>query len=176
MVLQKLRDGSLICNPRPFSIHKLVDQVTASQAELMESHGVKLICEIDSKMPSLIIGDKKHISHILSNLLKNAIQHSSVNSSVLLSIGRTSGIASETIFNVTDNGSLISELQCDAIFEPFKLVTHEENGKSRRNIELSICKELVFVCGGLIGLSSRITTNSNGGNIPTNTFQVFQKE
>ena len=172
MVLLKLREGSLSVTPRPFSLYKVIEYLSESNAEMMISCNVRLECEIDETIPNMVLGDKINVNHILNNLLKNAIQNSPTDSSVLLSISRQPDNASDIVFNVTDHGNVILESEYESVFEPFKLVTHDVPKKFRNNLDLTICKELVFVSGGVIGLSSGMMKNDKDEEVPTNTFQV----
>ena len=54
-------------------------------------------------------------------------------------------------------------------------MTHDKNNKStnRSSLDTAICKELVVILKGVIGLSSTTFKNDKNEEVPVNTFQVI---
>lgn len=89
-------------NPRHDTLASLVEYVTASAAELLESGGIALRLEVDEKLPELpLTAEQRHAVFLaVREALNNVVKHSGA-SEVHLSIQTD---AAEMRLRVTDNG------------------------------------------------------------------------
>ena len=126
----------------------------------------KSTLEADKK---IFIGDPTRICQVLASLLGNALKFTSQgNVSVLLSIDNYSRIKSSTCssrtvvrIEVKDTGIGITDEAQARLFQPFVQVESSANRRfGGMGLGLAICKHLVEIMGGCIGVRS----NRNGGS------------
>ncbi|WP_423298631.1 ATP-binding protein, partial [Arcobacter sp. YIC-310] len=120
---------------------------------------LKLIFNIDHKIPMCILSDGVRIRQVLSNLLSNAIKFTPEHGKVELNISLLNiSEAKATIsFEVKDTGIGIPNDKLDNIFKPFIQVDH----KSTREFEgtglgLSICSHIIQALDSKINVKSSI--------------------
>lgn len=118
--------------------------------------GVSLRKNVFAEKP--IRADGERLAQVLSNLVSNAIKHSSQGSEVMIK-----AVASEfdTKFSVTDSGAGIAESQIDCLFMKFQqLDSSDRRPKGGTGLGLAIAKSLVELHGGRIGVESTPGTGS----------------
>ncbi len=120
---------------------------------------LKLIFNIDHKIPLCILTDGVRIRQVLSNLLSNAIKFTPHHGKVELNIFLKNMINNKATINfeVKDTGIGIPGDKLDNVFKPFIQVDH----KSTREFEgtglgLSICSHIIQALGSKIGIESSI--------------------
>ncbi|MNJ71692.1 Alginate biosynthesis sensor protein KinB [compost metagenome] len=85
----------------------------------------------------------------MDNLLDNAVRHTPVAGSIRLHARRH---AERVIISIEDNGEGIAYGQQGRIFEPFVQVGRKKGGAG---LGLALCKEIVQLHGGRMGVYSR---------------------
>jgi signal transduction histidine kinase len=122
-----------------------------------EKRGVALSLTLPEH-PVMVAGDEIEISHVVSNLLDNAINYTLRGGGVELRLGSESGVA---ILEVTDTGVGIASEHLDRIFERFYRV---DKARSRElggtGLGLAIVKHIVLTHGGTISVSSTLGEGS----------------
>eukprot|EP01041_Mallomonas_annulata_P001163 gene1163-2257_t len=192
--MQKIEEGKLQLTFAPFSIVTMVKTVCLALKGTIAQKGLRLVQEIESSLPSYVMGDRSRIEHILANLLSNGLKfsppggrvtirvmtihphsHSNPTSSSPTSLHlrsfrippsnlATATASSEEVwikFSVTDEGPGISEENQRRLFQPFMQVdagTLQGGGGS--GVGLCICKQMVELHGGTIGVTSALEQGS----------------
>ena len=101
---------------------------------------------------SSFVADANRVSHVLYNLLSNAIGFSEPGSTIRI---RCSSDARSAVFVVSDDGCGIEEAHRDRVFERFE--SHTGRGKHRgAGLGLAIVKSLVSLHGGRVELQSKV--------------------
>lgn len=113
-----------------------------------QEQNVSLSCEIHGVLPP-IQADPVQIERVLDNLIANALRHSHAGGYVRL---RARLLAERIVISVEDNGEGIPYQQQTRIFEPFIQVSQKKGGAG---LGLALCKEIVQLHGGHIGVHSR---------------------
>ncbi|WP_423274824.1 ATP-binding protein, partial [Arcobacter sp. YIC-464] len=120
---------------------------------------LKLIFNIDHRIPMCILTDGVRIRQVLSNLISNAIKFTPEHGKVELNISLESMSNNKATisFEIKDTGIGIPEDKLDNVFKPFIQVDH----KSTREFEgtglgLSICSHIIEALGSKIGIESSI--------------------
>lgn len=135
-------------NPSPFSIEKLLRNVSLSFAMALENQNSKI--EFTSRIPENLgefTGDKIKLEEVLLNLLRNAREAVSSDGIICLSaIRRNSSI----IIHIQDNGCGIPQEHLKTIFNPF--VTYKSDGTG---LGLSISQQIIEAHGGVITVDSQ---------------------
>ena len=125
---------------------RLAQQRFSAQADELQ---VTLHCDVEENLPLLQI-DPGQIERVLDNLIGNALRHSHPGGTVHL---RASLQGERVELSVTDNGEGIAFRQQARIFEPFVQVSRKKGGAG---LGLALCKEIVQLHGGYIGVKSRV--------------------
>ncbi|SFI15571.1 Alginate biosynthesis sensor protein KinB [Pseudomonas guineae] len=110
---------------------------------------VALQYEAEEDLPLLQV-DPLQIERVLDNLIGNALRHSHPGGTVQLRARRRDD---RVELSVTDNGEGIPFRQQARIFEPFVQVSRKKGGAG---LGLALCKEIVQLHGGSIGVKSRV--------------------
>ena len=132
----------------PCSIEQLLDQAKSRFDEQAQEQGIMLMLDIQEPLPRLH-ADASQLDRVLDNLLDNALRHTPENGLIRLQ-GRRHG--ERVIISVEDNGEGIAYGQQGRIFEPFVQVGRKKGGAG---LGLALCKEIVQLHGGRMGVYSR---------------------
>lgn len=113
-----------------------------------------------SKHMPLFLADSVKLSHILENLISNAIKHTSSNGYVVIESYHCK--KDETVrFRVIDNGTGIPEEEQRAIFEEFVQASdHMDKPTSGSGLGLALAKEYAELHGGSIQVKSTVGEGS----------------
>jgi signal transduction histidine kinase len=95
--------------------------------------------------------DAVRMSHVLSNLLSNALRHTSASGSVRVDVRVDDG---NCLFEVSDTGEGIAPDQIKHVFERFYRVPGQD-ADTGVGLGLSIVREIVQAHGGEIDVSSQ---------------------
>lgn len=132
------------CSVEP--LLRLAQQRFSAHAAELE---IELHFEVEDGLPLLQI-DPGQIERVLDNLIGNALRHSHPGGAVHLRAHRR---GEQVELSVTDNGEGIAFRQQARIFEPFVQVSRKKGGAG---LGLALCKEIVQLHGGHIGVKSRL--------------------
>ncbi|RMP66059.1 hypothetical protein ALQ18_03543 [Pseudomonas marginalis pv. marginalis] len=139
--LQKLTLG-------PCDVADLLAHARARFVEPANAQSVELLVEAQSDLPSLH-ADQAQLERVLDNLLGNALRHTAEGGHIRLQARRH---GERVIISVEDNGEGIAYGQQGRIFEPFVQVGRKKGGAG---LGLALCKEIVQLHGGRMGVYSR---------------------
>jgi NtrC-family two-component system sensor histidine kinase KinB len=139
--LQKLTLG-------PCDISDLLEHARARFAEQANAQNIELLVEEQSPLPRLH-ADRAQLERVLDNLLGNALRHTADGGQIRLQARRH---GERVIVSVEDNGEGIAYGQQGRIFEPFVQVGRKKGGAG---LGLALCKEIVQLHGGRMGVYSR---------------------
>jgi len=139
--LQKLTLG-------PCSIEDLLEQAHGRFAGTAAEKGIELLVEVQGPLPRLQ-ADQAQLDRVLDNLIDNALRHTATGGQIRLQARRH---GERVIVSVEDNGEGIAYGQQGRIFEPFVQVGRKKGGAG---LGLALCKEIVQLHGGRMGVYSR---------------------
>ena len=132
----------------PCDLDELLSQAQQRFAAQASERDVTLNIEPHDSLPQVRL-DRLQIERVLDNLIGNALRHSRRG-------GRISLLArpqdERVIISVSDDGEGIAYTQQARIFEPFVQVGRRKGGAG---LGLALCKEIVELHGGRIGVKSR---------------------
>lgn len=132
----------------PCSIEDLLDQAQTRFARSAQEKGIELLVEVQGPLPRLQ-ADQAQLERVLDNLIDNALRHTSHDGQIRLQARRH---GERMIISVEDNGEGIAYGQQGRIFEPFVQVGRKKGGAG---LGLALCKEIVQLHGGRMGVYSR---------------------
>ncbi|MDM3892952.1 KinB sensor domain-containing domain [Pseudomonas juntendi] len=132
----------------PCAIDELVERAQLRVADQAAHKQIELVSDLEQPLPR-IQADPAQLDRVLDNLLHNAIRHTPKGGRIRLHARRH---AERVIVSVEDNGEGIAYGQQGRIFEPFVQVGRKKGGAG---LGLALCKEIVQLHGGRMGVFSR---------------------
>jgi CheY-like chemotaxis protein/HPt (histidine-containing phosphotransfer) domain-containing protein len=153
----KLEAGQAPLEQVPLSLRKVVEGVLDTFAGSARSKGMRIVEDVDPKLPLLVLGDAARLRQILLNLLGNALKFTEQGRIwVWVESVRSNPATVRVRFRVRDTGIGITPEQQARLFQPFM---QAESSTTRRyggtGLGLSICHTLVTRMGGEIGVTSQ---------------------
>lgn len=147
--LSKLEEGVLQLERNEFSLHKLLNDIHASQMPRLHAKNITLRTSITDDTPDLLTGDLLRIKLILQNLLTNAIACSKAGTvTIAVSSFQTDHQPPSVIFCVQDHRTPLSAEALGSIFEPFQ--DAGQAGKDATGLGLTISRKLAGMMGGTL--------------------------
>ena len=132
----------------PVNIEELLEQARLRFDEKAHEQDIILSIEAPDPLPRLH-ADQVQLERVLDNLLDNALRHTPEKGLIRLQARRH---GERVIISVEDNGEGIAYGQQGRIFEPFVQVGRKKGGAG---LGLALCKEIVQLHGGRMGVYSR---------------------
>lgn len=159
----KIEAGELTLETIPFNLHTSLHQTVRLLDTLAEKKNISLDFSYGASVPMAIVGDPSRIRQIVTNLIGNALKFTEKGSVKLnVSSRRLPDGRAEFMFRIDDTGIGISEKNLDKIFNKF---TQADESTARRfggtGLGLTICKLLVELMGGTIGVESVLGKGSS---------------
>ncbi len=132
----------------PCSIEELLEHTRLRFQDQAQEQEIVLLIEAQEPLPRLH-ADRAQLERVLDNLLDNALRHTPEKGLIRLQARRH---GERVIISVEDNGEGIAYGQQGRIFEPFVQVGRKKGGAG---LGLALCKEIVQLHGGRMGVYSR---------------------
>ncbi len=147
--LARLEGGNAELRRENIKPADLLAGMVTEMTDRAAARGVKLTSAVDPELPAVSV-DPQRISHVFSNLIRNAIKHSPDGGEVLLRAARAED--NTVRFSVTDQGPGIAEEYHTRIFDRFFRVPSQS--QKGAGLGLSIAREITLAHGGRIGVES----------------------
>lgn len=161
-LISKDQSGRLQFTPEIIDTHILIDELVDQQSYLFLPYVEVIVKKGERKN---VMADATLISHVLGNLVSNAVKYSLSNDKIIVKIEQK--VNSLEIY-VRDHGIGIPESEIDFLFNPYFRASNVKNIKGT-GLGLSIVKKCVELHNGTISISSKegkgTTVNCN---IPMN--------
>ena len=156
----KIEAGRLELDPIEIVVEDLIEEAAQSMAPRAHEKGLELTCKIAPEVPRRIRADPVRLRQVLLNLLGNAIKFTE-RGEVTVALERggerasLEGAPCVLRFTVTDSGIGISAEAQTRLFQAF---SQADGSTTRRyggtGLGLAVCKQLVEMMGGEIGIES----------------------
>ena len=162
--LSKLESGRVDLNPSPGDMTGFIRNIVVSFSALAEVRHILL--EFDGNEPIYAYFDKNSIEKILLNLIFNAFKYTPDYGEIFVHLDRrpdklNSEYPENILVSIKDTGGGIGAEQKDHIFERFYQAEESNIWNSEGSgIGLSLCKELVELHNGKIGVKSKLKVGS----------------
>jgi signal transduction histidine kinase/DNA-binding response OmpR family regulator len=149
----RMEAGKLSVVEEPFDLNELMhDCLDLFKAQAEEKH-LELVANVDARVNPMLIGDPTRLRQVISNLLRNAIKFTQQGEVVIKLSAAGETTAQQLRVEVSDTGIGIAPADIPTIFQPYK-----SGGQNRvqtgAGLGLSICRQLVELMGGQIGVES----------------------
>lgn len=158
----KIEAGKMQLENAPFQLESILDNLHNLFSFKAKEKGLDLWFEVDSNVPSYLMGDSLRLSQVLINLTSNAIKFTE-EGCVMITI-ETLALSEKSVrlkFTVQDTGIGLTSDQLNTLFEAFTQADASISRKYRgTGLGLAICKRLVSLMGGVIEVESEIDRGS----------------
>lgn len=148
----KIEAGHLSLEAAPTAVKPLVESVVSLFKPRAEAKGLSLTSHVDERVPDWVMVDDGRLRQILLNLLANAIKFTDDGA---VSV-RVSSMVDQLVFDVTDTGCGLSDIQQQRLFEPFQ---QADSSIARRfggtGLGLAISKRLSEAMDGQLSVDSQ---------------------
>ena len=151
--MSKIETGRLELTILEYNVPSLINDTVQLNIVRIGSKPLEFILDVDSNLPSKMLGDELRIKQILNNLLSNAIKYSE-KGHVRLSVSHIERDGDIFLtFVVEDTGQGISAENHERLFSEY-LRFDKKNTVEGTGLGLNITKNLVEIMGGSIEFES----------------------
>lgn len=144
----RYQSGVQVLEREHCDLEELLVQLRQRYTAHAGERSIEIELELHPPLPRVNL-DRLQIERVLDNLVGNAIRHSPDGGHILLQARRH---GERVLLSVNDEGEGVPYSQQARIFEPFVQIGHRKGGAG---LGLALCKEIVQLHGGRIGLYSR---------------------
>jgi signal transduction histidine kinase/DNA-binding response OmpR family regulator len=158
LAISTIEKGEFTLEYERFEIRKVVEEAAESLAKQAYHKQIDLITLVTSEVPQWVKGDRRRFRQIITNLLNNAIKFTE-QGEVFIQVSSTLVDDEQVLLycEVSDTGIGISKEVLPYIFDKFN---QGDNSLTRQHegagIGLTLCKQLVELMGGNIGVHSEL--------------------
>ncbi len=154
----EIESGEVRPNVMKVDVPTLVEKVISSFQHLIDKKKLNIDFQNQLTNAEDIVSDPEKITLITSNLLKNAIEFSNLNSVITIVVG---GNKEELVIEVSDCGIGIGEENLDLIFDRFRQLDVGTTKKyGGHGLGLAVVKSLLELLGGEIKVQSTLNKGS----------------
>ena len=139
----------------PYNPKELFEKLAKADEEFIGDNPVYLHTNIDEHIPFELIGDKKHIEKIVSNLLLNSIKYTEGGDIWLDVSSINNNDKCSLIVSIKDTGRGMTDEEMSRLFKKIVRVDAREDSRSNgTEVGLTVTKSLVDMMGGTITAES----------------------
>jgi len=159
----QIEAGAIHVEKAPFQVREIVGDAVATFREAAARKAIVLGVDIDPRTPQWLIGDSLRIQQVLVNLLSNALKFTATGRvEVRVTVVEVGGADGQRLrCEVFDTGPGIAPQDRDKIFVKFIQLPNQIASQRGTGLGLTICRDLVELMGGEIGVSSRAGAGSS---------------
>jgi signal transduction histidine kinase/HPt (histidine-containing phosphotransfer) domain-containing protein/ActR/RegA family two-component response regulator len=151
----KVASGAFQISPAQYEISSVLNDVLAIMSVRAKEKSLDLITEIESNIPSRLVGDDVRIRQILLNLLSNAVKYTNKGGVVFIARSERHDDGVNLIFTVMDSGIGIKHEHIGKLFGDFVRVGQKNTARVEgTGLGLSISRGLCRAMGGDIAVES----------------------
>jgi len=151
--LAVIEAGKLVMSFELVSLAEVMRECEALVALMAQEHDITLLLPAN-EISCFVLVDRIRIKQVLINLLSNAIKYNRAGGTVTVSyVAKSAGRISICI---ADTGAGLTADELTQLFQPFNRLRQEENTEEGTGIGLVVCKRLVELMGGAIGVECAI--------------------
>jgi PAS domain S-box-containing protein len=154
--LSKIEAGKMTLEMTELNLRATVEEVTALLHRSAADKGLALRCDLPPDLPGGLRGDAGRVCQVLTNLVGNAIKFTEAGEvRIDARVLRETATHADVRLSVADTGIGIPRDRQAAVFESF---TQADGSTTRQyggtGLGLTICRQLVELMGGHMGLES----------------------
>ncbi len=158
----KIEAGKMRFEKEDFYLEDVLEDLIDISALKARDKGLELLIDVDSDVPTSLIGDQMRLGQVMINLVNNAIKFTQ-KGEVVIEIRKIAqeddGV--ELQFNIRDTGIGLTEEECSRLFRAFSQADSSTSKKyGGTGLGLTISKRLVEMMDGDIGVDSKLGVGS----------------
>lgn len=150
--LSHIESGTMALNIEDVSVAAILEDCRSLMSVIASDNGIEVVVAGDSLDKINAYVDYFRFKQVLINLMANAIKYNRPNGKV--TIGAEQITDNKLRLTVTDTGYGIPRHNLDHLFKPFNRLGAETGTIEGTGIGLVVCKDLIEVMGGTIGVDS----------------------
>ena len=155
--LALIESGKLSLSLEPISLSEVMHECQAMIAPQAQKRGISVAFP-HIEIRYFVEADRTRVKQVLINLLSNAIKYNKVGGTVVVDcIASTAG---RIRICVKDSGDGLTPDKLAQLFQPFNRLGQEANAEEGTGIGLVVCKRLIELMGGVIGVESAVGKGS----------------
>jgi PAS domain S-box-containing protein len=151
--LALIESGKLSLSVEPVSLSEVMYECEAMVEAQALRRGIGVAFS-SLEMPCFVNADRTRVKQVLINLLSNAIKYNRVGGTVTVEC--TPHLPDSIRISVRDTGAGLTPSQLAQLFQPFNRLGQKANDEEGTGIGLVVCKRLVELMGGVIGVESTV--------------------
>ncbi|MBL8730284.1 MAG: hybrid sensor histidine kinase/response regulator [Planctomycetes bacterium] len=152
--ISRLETGKLSLRARPTDLAKLAQRAVAVLTPTAQSQAIKVECNVADDLPELAV-DQERIGQVLNNLLNNALKFTPPEGTIRVTVDRDAADERWLRVAVQDTGRGIPPEHLPRLFERLYQVSPSDcREKGGLGLGLSLCRDLIGLHGGRIGVDS----------------------
>jgi len=155
--LALIESGKLSLSLEPVSLEDVMHECETMVEPQAEEHGIQVIFT-PLKPLFYVNADRTRVKQLVLNLLSNAIKYNNPNGKVTVTC--TLAPPDNVRVSVRDTGAGLTPKQLDQLFQPFNRLGQKGDVEEGTGIGLVVCKRLVELMGGVIGVDSTVGEGS----------------
>lgn len=161
--ISKIEDGRITFEDNKFKLNEIIDNVCMTLGDSADQKNLYLGIDVSSELTQIdLMGDQLRLGQILINLVGNAIKFTEHGKVILRAKQIDETLNTITVrFEISDDGIGISQEAQSRLFTAFE---QADNSITRKyggtGLGLTICKQLITMLGGTIGVESALGKGS----------------
>ncbi|QAZ69153.1 PAS domain S-box protein [Solidesulfovibrio carbinolicus] len=155
--ISRVEAGKMAIVQAPFNLRRAMAEVRELLLPAGDPPGVTCTVSVDDAVPEIVVGDVTRFQQILTNLLGNALKFTARGTVSVTAVAQPDALTGHprVLFSVADSGVGIPKDKLDSLFAPFTQVAQGyRRDHQGAGLGLAICKRLVGLMGGSIGIES----------------------
>jgi len=155
--LALIESGKLPLSMEPISLTEVMRECQAMIEPQAQKHGISVVFP-QFGIRYFVKADRTRVKQVLINLLSNAIKYNKVDGTVVVDC--IASTPDRIRICVTDAGEGLTSEKLAQLFQPFNRLGQEANVEEGTGIGLVVCKRLIELMGGVIGVESTVGKGS----------------
>ncbi len=155
--LALIESGKLSLSLEPISLADVMRECQAMIEPQAQKRGVSVAFP-QFEIPYFVEADRTRVKQVLINLLSNAIKYNKMGGTVV--VDWIASAPGRIRICVKDTGEGLTPEKLTQLFQPFNRLGQEANVEEGTGIGLVVCKRLIELMGGVIGVESTVGKGS----------------
>lgn len=155
--LALIESGKLSLSLEPIWLSEVMHECQAMIEPQAQKRGISLAFP-HIEVRHFVEADRTRLKQVLINLLSNAIKYNKVGGTVIVDCIAT--VTGRIRICVKDSGDGLTPEKLAQLFQPFNRLGQEASAEEGTGIGLVLCKRLIELMGGVIGVESAVGTGS----------------
>lgn len=169
--MQKIEEGKLELIFAPFNVNNSITKILSALSGGAMERNLQIETDIAANVPPLLSGDVYRVEHVISNLISNSMKFSPQDGVIIVKVSATEIVpapisdslpSTNLTVSIIDQGPGISPENQNKLFDGFFQVRPDQLQQGKGSgLGLALCKQIVTLHGGTIGVKSAEGQGSN---------------